>query len=442
MTNVSEVIDNARFNTFHLLIVGLCGLMIFLDGFDLLAISYAAPDILKVLNVGKPMIAPVFSAGLFGLTIGALGFGFLGDRWGVKRTFILCGVLFGIFSLLTAIATSIPILITYRFLAGLALGGASPIAIAIASDYLPRRMRTSIVMIMYISLAVGQIAAGYAYGYLETFGWRSVFIVGGIAPIVLAPLFIALLPESLVRQVLRAADPARINALLARIDPTRAFTSTAFTVDRENVEGFQPAQLFQDGRAAVTLTLWATFFCSLIALYFFNNWIPILLTGGGLSKPEIVTITTSLSWGGVIGTIIAAPIVLRFGGFRVAAIGYFIAALAMIVLGRGPGSFGYLALMTFAVGTFLIGTQSVLNASTGGVYPPIMRSTGVGWSFGIGRIGSVISPGIAGALLAMHWEPSALFMIASIPTFFACAGVFVLLAFLRGRAPAAATVPA
>jgi len=442
MTNVSDVIDNARFNGFHLLIVGLCGLMIFFDGFDLLAISYAAPDILKVLHAERPMIAPVFSAGLFGLTLGALGFGFIGDRWGVKRTFILCGVLFGIFSLLTATAPSIGILILYRFLAGLALGGASPIAIAITSDYLPKRMRTSIVMIMYISLAVGQIAAGYAYGYLEAFGWRSVFIVGGLAPIVLAPLFIGLLPESLVRQVLTGVDPARINAILARIDPARTFSGTAFTVDKENVAGFQPAQLFADGRAAVTTMLWITFFCSLVALYFFNNWIPILLTGGGLSKHEVVMITTSLSWGGVIGTIVAAPIVLRFGGFRVAAIGYFIAALAMIVLGRGPGSFGFLAVATFAVGMFLIGTQSVLNASTGGVYPPIMRSTGVGWSFGVGRIGSVISPAIAGALLAMHWEPSALFVIASIPTFLACAGAFVLVGFVRGRAPRITTPPA
>ena len=435
MTNVSAVIDNARFNRFHLLIVGLCGLLIFLDGFDLLAISYAAPDVLAVLHAAKPMIAPVFSAGLFGLTIGALGFGFIGDRWGVKQTFILCGVLFGVFSLLTATATSIPILIAYRFLAGLALGGASPIAIAIASDYLPKRMRTSIVMIMYISLAVGQIAAGYAYGWFEAFGWRSVFVIGGIAPIVLAPLFIALLPESLVRQVLRGADPARINAILRRIEPGRAFDDTTYTVDKENVQGFQPKQLFQDGRAALTLTLWFTFFCSLVALYFFNNWIPILLTGGGLTKHEIVTITTSLSWGGVLGTVVAAPIVFRFGGFRVAALGYGCAALAMLVLGMEKGTFGFLALATFAVGAFLIGTQSVLNATTGGAYPSIMRATGVGWSFGIGRIGSVISPGIAGALLAMQWQPSALFMIAAVPTLLACAGTVVLLSIKYARDP-------
>jgi AAHS family 4-hydroxybenzoate transporter-like MFS transporter len=440
MTNVSDVIDNARFNAYHRLIIGLCGLMVFFDGFDLSAISFAAPDVVKVLGVERAMIAPVFSAGLLGLTLGALGFGFIGDRWGVKRTFILCGVLFGIFSLLTATATTVPVLITYRFLAGLALGGASPISIAIASDFMPKKLRTSIVMIMYISLAVGGVFAGYSYGYLEAFGWRTVFIVGGLAPIILAPLFIALLPESLVAQVLHGADPARINAILSRLEPGRTFADTTFSVDKENKQGFQPAQLFQDGRAAVTTTLWVVFFSSLVALYFFNNWIPILLTGGGLSKHEIVTITTSLQWGGVVGTLLASPIVLKFGGFRSASIGYLIAAAAMLVLSMEKGSFAFLAIATFLVGMFLIGTQSILNASTANVYPPIMRSTGVGWGFGIGRIGSVISPAIAGVLLAMQWQPAQLFMIAAIPTVLASIGVFVLLRFIKAREATAVEV--
>jgi AAHS family 4-hydroxybenzoate transporter-like MFS transporter len=433
MTNVSDIIDSARFNAYHRLIIGLCGLMVFFDGFDLSAISFAAPDVVKMLGVERAMIAPVFSAGLLGLTLGALGFGFIGDRWSVKRTFILCGLLFGIFSLLTATATTVPVLIAYRFLAGLALGGASPISIAIASGYMPKNVRTSIVMIMYISLAVGSVAAGYSYGYLEAFGWRTVFIIGGLAPIVLSPLFITLLPESLVQQVMRGADAAGINATLARLEPGRTFTDTTFAVDKENQEGFQPAQLFADGRAAITTTLWAVFFSSLVALYFFNNWIPILLTGSGLNKHEIVTITTSLQWGGVAGTLIAAPVVLKFGGFRTASIGYLLAAAAMLVLSLGQGTFVFLAIATFVVGTFLIGTQSILNASTANVYPPSMRSTGVGWGFGIGRIGSVISPAIAGVLLAMQWQPAALFMIAAIPTVLASIGLFVLLRFLKAR---------
>ena len=436
-TNVSDVVDEARFTGYHWLIVVLCGFMIFLDGFDLTSISFAAPDFLKFLGVDRSVVAPVFSAGLFGLTLGALGFGLIGDRWGVKRTFILCGVFFGIFSILTATATSVTTLVLYRFLAGLALGGATPISIAIASDYMPKRIRTSVVMVMYISLALGQVAAGYTYGFFEAFGWRSVFYVGGVLPIVFAPLYIALLPENLEFLVMKGAAPARINAILARLAPGRAFNESSFVVAKENKEGFQPALLFEDGRAAMTIALWVTFFSSLIALYFFNNWLPVLLTGSGLTKPQIVVITTALPFGGIIGTLFAARIVLRRNGFGTACAGYFLAALAMIVLGLVGGGFVVLAVCTLLVGLFLIGTQSVLNASCAVVYPPSMRATGVGWGFGIGRIGSVISPAIAGYLVSQHWQPSALFMIAALPTLVASAGAFAVLRIVTRPAAAA-----
>jgi MFS transporter, AAHS family, 4-hydroxybenzoate transporter len=438
-TDVSAIIDNARFNRYHLRIVALCALMILFDGFDLTSISFVAPEFIEYLGVDRASIGPVFSAGLVGLTLGALGFGLLGDRWGVKRAFIFCGVMFGVFSLLTAFAQSLTVLLVYRFLAGLALGGASPISIAIASDYVPKRVRTSVVMIMYISLAVGQIAAGYSYGWLSFLGgWRTVLYIGGLAPILLAPLFIVGLPEALEYLVMHGAAPARINAILARLEPGSRFTDTSFLIARENKPGFQPVQLFQDGRAAITGVLWAVFFTSLIAIYFFNNWIPTLLTGGGLSGSEIIVVTTALPFGGVVGTFIAAPIVMRLGGFLTVSLGYLCAAAAMVVLGSGRTGFVFLAVGTLAVGVFLIGTQSALNASCASIYPPSMRATGVGWGFGIGRIGAILSPAIASYLIALKWQPSDLFLIAAVPTLAACLGAALVLRLVlrRARAPA------
>jgi MFS transporter, AAHS family, 4-hydroxybenzoate transporter len=432
-TNVSNVIAEARFNRFHLRIAVLCGLMIFLDGFDLTAISFAVPRIVSVMGLDRVATAPILSAGLLGLTVGALLFGFIGDRWGVKRTFIFCGTLFGMFSFATALAPNLSTLLVIRFLAGLALGGASPISIAIASDYVPLRIRTTVVMIMYISLAVGQVAAGYAYGFLSLLGWQTVFYIGGILPIILAPLFIAVLPESLEHMVMHAAPADKINAVLRRLDPSGVYTEQEFTVSRDNREGFQPALLFQDGRAAVTAVLWATFFASLIAVYFFNNWIPTLLNGSGLSQGQIVVITTALPFGGIVGTLLAAPIVLRLGGFLTVVFGYVAAAICMLILGGGGSAFLFLVVVVLAIGIFLIGTQSVLNASCANVYPPSMRSTGVGWAFGVGRIGSVLSPAIAGVLLAMQWSPSQLFLIASVPTFLAAIGGFIVLQLVRRK---------
>jgi AAHS family 4-hydroxybenzoate transporter-like MFS transporter len=434
-TNVSDVIDHARFNSYHVLIAVLCGALVFLDGFDLTAISYAAPQFIKLFAINRAMIAPVFSAGLLGLTIGALGFGLVADRIGAKRTFIACAVLFGLLSIATALVTSMTALLIVRFLAGLALGGASPISIAIASDTMPRRVRTSVTMIMYVSLSLGSVSAGYAFGFLTFFGWRTVFWIGGLLPLLLAPVVYGLLPEALEFLVMHNAPAARIRTILARIDPSRDFSQeTSFTVARENKAGFQPVQLFQNGRAPITIALWVVFFTSLVAIYFFNNWIPTLLTGSGLSGTQIVVISTGLQFGGIIGTLIAAPIVVRLPGFLTAGFGYLCAAAAMLVLGSGGGSFGFLACAVLAVGIFLIGTQSVLNASCAGVYPPSMRSTGVGWGFGIGRIGSVLSPGIAGVLVAMQWKPGELFMIAAVPTVLASIAIFAVHWLVRRRA--------
>jgi MFS transporter, AAHS family, 4-hydroxybenzoate transporter len=435
--NVSEVIDDARFNAFHLRIAVLCGILVFFDGFDLSAISYAAPEFIKLFGITRPMIAPVFSSGLLGLTIGALCFGFVADRIGAKRTFLFCGAMFGVFSIATALSDSLTSLLLWRFLAGLTLGGASPISIAIASDYVPKEVRASVTMLMYISLALGAVAAGYAYGFVSVFGWRTVFWIGGILPIVLTPLFWALLVEPLVFLVMHHAPVEHIRAILRRVNPAHDYSHEAsFTVAHENKAGFQPAQLFQDGRAAITLMLWVVFFTSLIAIYFFNSWLPTLLTGRGLSGKEIVVIATSLQFGGIVGTLMAAAIVVRLPGFLIAGGAYLVAAAAMLVLGNGGSGAVFLACAVLAVGIFLIGAQSVLNVCCAIVYPPSMRGTGVGWGFGVGRAGSVLSPAFAGVLVAMHWTPGQLFAIAAAPTIAAGLGALVVLALVRRQASA------
>jgi len=188
--------------------------------------------------------------------------------------------------------------------------------------------------------------------------------------------------------------------------------------------------LFQDARAALTSVLWVVFFESIMAIYFYNNWIPTLLNGSGLSQREIVTITTALPFGGVIGTLLIAPVLMKLGSFRTVALGYLCAAIAMITLSGVGLSFLALALCVFAVGFFPIGTQSALNASSALIYPSSLRSTGVGWGFGIGSIGSIISPSIAGVLVAFHWQPGQLFPVAVAPALAASITAYLLMRML------------
>ncbi len=434
-TNVSEVVNGARFNRFHLRVCVLCALLVTVDGIDLSSISFAAGDFVKFLGVDRSFMGPVFSSGFFGLTIGALTFGLVGDAWGPKRTFVLCGVIFGVFTLATAAATSLTMLVTLRIIAGWGLGGATPLSIAIASEYLPQRLRTSLVMIMYISIALGMILGGYTYAYVTLFGWRSVFIAGGLAPLVAAPFLWAYLPERLEFMVMHRWTPERIAAVLAQVAPGRDFSRERdFTLDRENKPGFQLPQLFREGRAAITAMLWVVFFSSLLALYFFNSWLPLLLRSYGLSAPQVVTVTSSMSVGGIAGTIVAATFVLALGGFRTVAAGYFVAALAIVVLALAPHRFGFLFAASLALGFFLVGTQSVLNASCANLYPPAIRGTGVGWGFGVGRSAAILSPSLAGLLIAMKWEPGDLFLLAAVPTLAASiAGLIVLLLVERRR---------
>ena len=433
-TDVSEVVNAARFNTYHARIVALCGALVLFDGFDLSAISYAAPDFASQFAVKPMMMAPVFSVGLLGLTLGGMVCGPIADRIGARRVFAACGALFGMFSLAILDTNRMGELLAERFLAGLALGGASPIAITIASDILPSRLRTAVTMMMAVSASVGAIAAGPVYGFLTFSGWRSVFWIGGVLPLLLVPLILLLMPEPLEFLVMRGAPPAQIRAILARIEPRQDFScQTLFTVPRENEAGFQPVQLFRDGRAAITVSLWIVFIVSLIAIYFLLQWLPTLLSADGLSRIEIVRVVNGLQLGGLLGVLLAVPLVVRLPPFLVAGGGYFCAALAVLGLATTEGSHLLLAFIALSIGVFLFGAQSVLNVSSAGLYPCCMRSTGVGWGFGIGRAGAALSPAMAGALVALRWRPTALFMTASVPIVLAALFMLVVHHLIQGR---------
>ncbi len=425
--DVTDIIEGTHLGRYQFLILAICGVMVLFDGFDQTAISFAVPQFIKLFGIDKAMTGSVFSAGLFGLTVGALTLGLIGDRWGPSRTFLLCCLGFGVFELATSTATSLPQLAVYRFFAGLALGGASPISIAIASNYCPKKIRTTVVMIMYINVAIGQTLAGYAYGFLNAFGWKTIFYIGGTLPIVFAALFLFVLPEPVEHLVMKGVKREKIVKILSHVVPSRVFdTLSTFVVPPQNKKGFTLYLLFKDGRALSTSILWIVFFTSIMALYFYNSWLPTLFTGLGLSMKEIVAITTSLPIGGIAGTLFFAPLVLKLGAFRTVSLGYCCAAIAMIVLSVAGTGFVALFLSVLGVGFFLIGTQSALNASSAEIYPSSLRSTGVSWGFGIGRIGSILSPAVAGILLAFNWSPAQLFQIAAIPALAASAFAFVL----------------
>jgi len=439
--DVAGYIDQQPVGGFQIKLLLTCAAVLFLDGFDTQAIGYVAPALAKEWGLTKAALGPVFSAGLFGLMIGALVFGPLADRIGRKKIIILSTLAFGIGTLATAFINDVNTLLLVRFLTGLGLGGAMPNAVAMTSEFSPHRRRATMVMIMFCGFSIGAALGGLlAAALIPQFGWRSVFIVGGVAPLLLVPILALRLPESVRFLALTGQANARVAELLASINPKAAFApATQFVVHEPGLAGMPVLHLFKEGRTLPTLLLWVVFFMSLLDLYFLSNWLPTVLNDLGASVSSAAVIGSMLQVGGVVGTFALGSVIDRFS-FRALALVYFAAVFAVGAIGQLGHSVALVTMAIFAAGFCIVGGQIAANALTAGFYPTSVRSTGVGWALGIGRIGSIIGPLVGGALLTAKWSTGSVFMAAATAAFCAALAAFSLsrLAGMSGSKGAAA----
>src|SRR6202165_1562668 len=402
VVDVAEFIDQQPVGGFQLKLLLTCAAVLFLDGFDTQAIGYVAPALAKEWGLTKGALGPVFSAGLFGLMIGALLFGPLADRVGRKKIIILSTLAFGIGALVTALIQDLNTLLAIRFLTGLGLGGAMPNAIAMTSEFNPRRRRATMVMIMFCGFSVGAALGGLlAAALIPQFGWRSVFVVGGIAPLLLVPILALRLPESVRFLALTGRANDRVAQLLGFISPKAAFApATRFVVHEPGLAGIPVLHLFKSGRTPVTLLLWVVFFMSLLDLYFLSNWLPTVLNDLGASVSSAAAIGSMLQVGGVVGTFALGSVIDRFS-FRALALVYSIAIFAVAAIGQLGHSIIFVTMAIFAAGFCIVGGQIAANALAANFYPTSIRATGVGWALAVGRVGSIVGPLVAGATLEM-----------------------------------------
>jgi MFS transporter, AAHS family, 4-hydroxybenzoate transporter len=443
--DVAEFIDQQPVGGFQIRLLLTCAAVLFLDGFDTQAIGYVAPALAKEWGLTKGALGPVFSAGLFGLMIGALLFGPLADRIGRKKIIILSTLAFGIGALVTAFVQDVNTLLAIRFLTGLGLGGAMPNAIAMTSEFNPRRRRATMVMIMFCGFSVGAALGGLlAAALIPQFGWRSVFVVGGVAPLLLVPILALRLPESVRFLALTGRANDRVAQLLGLISPKASFApATRFVIHEPELAGIPVLHLFKDGRILVTLLLWVVFFMSLLDLYFLSNWLPTVLNDLGASVSSAAAIGSMLQVGGVVGTFALGTIIDRFS-FRALALVYFIAVFAVGAIGQLGHSVVFVTMAIFAAGFCIVGGQIAANALAAGFYPTSVRATGVGWALGIGRVGSIVGPLIGGALLAAKWSTASVFAAAASAALCAALAAFSLsrLAGMGGSGKATADQPA
>jgi AAHS family 4-hydroxybenzoate transporter-like MFS transporter len=349
--------------------------------------------------------------------LGALSFGPVADRFGRKPVIVACTLFYGIVTLATSQADSGASLAVLRFLAGLGFGGVMPNAIALTAEYAPERRRSTMITIMFCGFPIGASIAGFAtVPILPIFGWRGVFVLAGVMPLLLAPALAFLLPESIRHLIIHGGEPGQVRNLLARINPQLRFASNAnFIIREERAPGLPVVHLFRQGRALATVLLWIVFFMSLIDIYLLTSWLPTVFHNAGITISLSVIATAVFQGGGVVASLALGSFVDRFGAYRVLTLVYLLGAACVAMLGFSH-SISTIMACTFFAGAGILGGQTGANALAASFYPTYIRSTGVGWALGIGRIGSIVGPIFGGIMLSMHLPLTTVFLAAGVPS--------------------------
>lgn len=424
--NVTRFIDDGPLTRFQVGTIVCCALVSMFDGIDTQSIGVAAPFIAEGLGIKIANFGPIFSSALLGATIGAASFGPLADRFGRKTLLIVAMVLIGVFTLLTALANSVPMLMIFRLFAGLGLGGATPCYIALTSEYAPARLRATLVTLMWSAFPLGGMLGGLLNSYLiAQMGWRAIFYIGGVAPILFAAWLLFYLPESIKFLLVRRNDMDAVRRIVARFRTAVVGHDAHFVIEEKRLPGAPIRHLFTEGRMLGTLLLWVPFFTGFGVLTVAVLWTPSLLRLNGISAANTAFVVAFNGLGGFVGQSTAGRLMERFGILPVLFPAFLLGAAATVGLGYGAHSVLLAATFIGLVGLFMgLGTGGAI-ALAATIYPTPIRSTGIGWGMATGRCGQIVGPLIAGALLGAGWTADSIMIVI------ACGGligaVFVLL---------------
>ncbi|MFL6605057.1 MAG: MFS transporter [Steroidobacteraceae bacterium] len=424
----SELLDTPRLSRLQYLVFVLCALSVFADGYDTQVVAYIAPTLATEWHLPPGTLGRVFAATLLGSAVGSLLLAPLADRWGRRRIIVCATIVIGVFTLACSFAKTLALLAGLRFCAGLGLGAAVPNAIALVTEYAPRRRRIGLVTLTFCGYPVGAaFGALIATQLAPQFGWPSVFQFGGAATLLLWPVLHRYLPESLT--FLSLSDPVgpRTQSLVRRLRPD-ALAQAEFQLlaDEQTPTGRRSLRmLFSERRGPITVVLGALAFLTLIDLYLLTSWLPTLIQAMGLTLARASGATAAFQLGGIIGAIALGWLGDRLGIFYVVPVAYLLAAALIACIAAYPSP-ELLPLTTFGAGLMLIGAQSCNNGIVSSLYPTAARATAIGVNLTIGRIGSILGPFLTGLLLAEHFSAHDVLLLASFPALSAAAVMCLL----------------
>ncbi len=423
--DVSEVVERQALGRFQFWIFGLTAAFLFFDGYDLQIIGFIAPALIRDWHMSCVALGPIFAAATTGFALGAMIFGMIADRWGRRRSTLLCLLSFGVFNLLTITAHSVASMMVWRFLAGLAMGGGMPNGYALLSEYFPRRMRATVIMLAALGFSVGSNAGGWSAAFLiPRYDWPSVFWFGGLLPLLLFLLLWPALPELMRFLVLKGRPQAEVAALMRSVAPSLPLPADAdFVIAEDSERKAAIREIFADGRRIVTLLLWTATFMNLMVLQFIASWSPVLFTRAGLPMQRALALSAMFGIGGNIGVAGLGFLIDRWGADRVLGVGFIAVGVSLSLIGPSWGSFWAMFALLVVIGIFVPGGNAGTSAFAGRLYPTHVRSTGIGWNLGVGRSGQLLSPVLGTAMVAAGWSLASFYLAVAVPAFIAAAAI-------------------
>ena len=421
-----KAINQGKVTSMQIGVIIICWVINMLDGFDVLAIAYTAPTIKEQWQLAPDQLGVALSAGLVGMALGALFIAPLADRFGGRKIILWCLLVIGLAMLGTAMAYSIETLFVARVITGLGVGGLLASMNTMVAEYSPDRRRSFAISFLQSGYPIGALAGGLvAAPLIPAYGWEMVFIAGGVASLLMVVLVFFFLPESLHYLVDRrpANALAQVNRILTKL---KRSTIVQLPQADEQLPQAGFGEIFSGALKQHTLLLWVSFFMSMLTLYFLLLWTPQIIVDAGLPKDQGILVGATLNGGGLIGMLILGHYAERYGLYRLIVNFFLLAAISMAAFAMVKASVSVLLVLAFVLGFFTIGGMIGLYTAAANIYPTRLRNTGLGWGIGIGRIGAIMGPNVAGVLMAIGWEQSDYFLLLTLPLIFAMVSTFAL----------------
>jgi len=410
-------IQNKAMSRYQTTSILLCVAINMLDGFDVLAMAFTASSVASEWQLGSVELGVLLSAGLFGMAAGSLLIAPLADKFGRRSIVLVCMTIISIGMLLSSFSQSMMQLTLMRAITGIGIGGMLASLNIIVAEYSSLKHRSFFVSFLQTGYPIGAIVGGVIAAVLiSQYGWRSVFLFGSIVSFAMIPLVIWHLPESLDFLLSKRSPDAlgKINTLLQKMGHS--------TIDKLPEQGPQDTtekstflQLFSSQFMRSTLLIWTAFFTVMFSFYFVLSWAPKLMVTAGFSAEQGISAGVLINVGGVLGGLIFGFLSTKWRLKNLLACYMVATVIFMLIFGAYSQIMAAALGLGFLVGIFLFGSMIGLYALVPGQYPTSIRTTGMGFAIGIGRIGAIISPLIAGVLLDNQWQTSTLFYVFAAP---------------------------